>query len=132
MSGFICMILEVLRSQFRIKSGKTSTWSVETTSHPSNAIPKKQTHTKHRIQLIRKLYIQKIYEFSPKPATPQPAPSSITRLPFSLAGQNFPFLQFFSYNVRKGKTQVKIILATNYFIDSQSCKRNEKRYQILD
>lgn len=38
-SGFICMILEEFRSTFRIKRGKTSTWSVETTSHPSNAMP---------------------------------------------------------------------------------------------
>lgn len=33
---------------------------------------------------------------SPNPATPQPAPSSITRLPLSLDGENLPFLQFFS------------------------------------
>lgn len=45
--GFICMILEVLRSTFLISNGKTSVWSVEITSHPSNAMPEKrsQCHT---------------------------------------------------------------------------------------
>lgn len=38
-SGFACMIQEVLRSTFLISNGNTSTWSVEITSHPSNAIP---------------------------------------------------------------------------------------------
>lgn len=45
--GFICMILEVLRSTFLISNGKTSVWSVEITSHPSKAMPEKrsQCHT---------------------------------------------------------------------------------------
>lgn len=39
---------------------------------------------------------------SPNPATPHPAPSSITRFPLSLDGQNLPFLQFFSWKNKKG------------------------------
>lgn len=43
---------------------------------------------------------------SPNPATPQPAPSSITRFPFSFDGQNLPFLQFFSCITSNDKIQV--------------------------
>ena len=42
-AGFICKILEVLRSIFLISNGKTSTWSVATTSHPSKAMPEKSS-----------------------------------------------------------------------------------------
>lgn len=41
-SEFACKIREVLRSTFLISNGRTSTWSVVITSHPSSAIPKEQ------------------------------------------------------------------------------------------
>lgn len=41
--GFICAKLGVLRSIFLDSIGKTSLWSVATTSHPSNAMPKKSS-----------------------------------------------------------------------------------------
>lgn len=39
--GSACTILDALRSTFLISKGKTSVWSVETTSQPSNAMPEK-------------------------------------------------------------------------------------------
>lgn len=41
-AGLIWLILEVLRSTFLFSNGKTSFWSVATTSHPNNAIPGKK------------------------------------------------------------------------------------------
>lgn len=41
---------------------------------------------------------------SPNPATPQPAPSSITRFPFNLDGLNLPFLQFLSWVIQTSAT----------------------------
>ena len=41
--GFIWAKLGVLRSIFLDSIGKTSLWSVATTSHPSNAMPKKSS-----------------------------------------------------------------------------------------
>lgn len=53
---------------------------------------------------IMKLYLKKKKKdrklYTPKPATPHPAPSSITRFPFSLEGLNLPLLQFFSCKIK--------------------------------
>ena len=47
--GFFCMTLETLRSTFLCNNGKTSFWSVTITSHPSKAMPAKESvdQTRH-------------------------------------------------------------------------------------
>ena len=111
-------------SVFLSSNGNTSTWSVTTTSQPRSAIP---VHQSHHLSVpgnpgswsIRQLSPICIDMYSssyailqrsgqPSPDKPQPAPSSTTRLFWSLALLNSPFLLFFSCGHLTNKTLVSV------------------------